>query len=574
LYKKEWIEFYISAAGKEILPDCVIKNGRIVDVFNGEIIEKDVAIHNGVIVGIGEYEGKEVIDAKGQYICPGLIDAHVHIESSLVSPSQFAQVVLPHGVTSVITDPHEIANVVGEEGIRYMIEDSEDVPLDIFFMLPSSVPATAFENNGATLTAENLSPFLSHKRVLGIAEVMDFSAVKTRDAEMMRKLKLPGLIDGHGAGLVTDGINIYRAAGIRTDHEATTVEEAKERLQRGMYLLIREGTVAKDLKALLPAVTRYNMSRCMFCTDDKHLDDLLKEGSIDHNVRLAIQEGMDPIMAISMGSLNPALCYGLHTKGAIAPGYEADFFMTDSLQDLHITSVYKAGNQVASNGEFIGSMPHISFPVADSLQKTVHIEEVTEKHLELKLTTKQAHVIEIIPNSLITKKIIEDFPEQSSVFEPSLERDLLKMAVIERHHYTGNIGLGIVKGLQLKEGAIATTIAHDSHNLVVAGTNDADMILAINTLKRMHGGLVYVAKGKIQASLALSIGGLFSNRPFQEVNEELVKVWDVLKELGFSSDFNPFLTLSFLTLPVIPELKLTDKGLFDMITFSHIPVYV
>lgn len=316
------------------------------------------------------------------------------------------------------------------------------------------------------------------------------------------------------------------------------------------------------------------MSRCMFCTDDKHLDDLLKEGSIDHNVRLAIQEGIDPIMAISMGSLNPALCYGLHTKGAIAPGYEADFFMTDSLQDLHITSVYKAGNQVASNGEFIGSMPHISFPVADSLQKTVHIEEVTEKHLELKLTTKQAHVIEIIPNSLITKKIIEEFPEQSSVFEPSLERDLLKMAVIERHHYTGNIGLGIVKGLQLKEGAIATTIAHDSHNLVVAGTNDADMILAINTLKRMQGGIVYVAKGKIQASLALSIGGLFSNRPFQEVNEELVKVKDVLKKLGFSPDFNPFLTLSFLTLPVIPELKLTDKGLFDMITFSHIPVYV
>ncbi|WP_226668219.1 adenine deaminase [Metabacillus litoralis] len=564
---------YIATAGKNSLPDTVIKNGKIVDVFNGEIIEQDVAIHDGMIVGIGEYEGKTVIDAKGQFICPGLIDAHVHIESSLVSPSQFAQVVLPHGVTSIITDPHEIANVSGVRGIQYMIDNSEGIPLDVFFMLPSSVPATTFENNGATLLAENLLPFLKSERVLGLAEVMDFPAVKNRNPEMMKKLELTQQIDGHGAGLDKDGLNIYRAAGIQTDHEATTAEEAKERLQRGMYLLIREGSVAKDLKALLPVVKPHNLSRCMFCTDDKHLDDLIKEGSIDHNVRLAIQEGMDPITAITMASLNPASCYGLKTKGAIAPGFEADFFFTESLEEFVISSVYKGGSLVGDFGKYIGKNLDCENS-SITLNETVRIDEVRKKDLVMPLKTNIVNVIGVVPNSLVTRKIEVILEGNDSEFYPSVEKDLLKMAVIERHHYTGNIGLGIVRGFQLKKGAIATTIAHDSHNLVVAGTNDEDMIKAIKALTEMQGGLVYVVDGEIIASLTLSIAGLFSDHDFNKVNEELIAFKNSLKESGFDPGFNPFLTLSFLTLPVIPEVKLTDKGLFDMSVFKHISVEV
>ncbi|WP_439116629.1 adenine deaminase [Metabacillus litoralis] len=569
----EKIENYIAAAGKHTTTDIVIKNGKIVDVFNGEIIEQDVAVHQGMIVGIGDYEGNVIIDAKGQYICPGFIDAHVHIESSLVSPTQFAQVVLPHGVTTIVTDPHEIANVSGAKGIQYMIDNSEGIPLDVFFMLPSSVPATSFENNGATLIADDLRPFLKDTRVLGLAEVMDFPAVKNCDHHMLEKLKLTSQIDGHGAGLDQDGLNIYRAAGIQTDHEATTVKEAKERLQRGMYLLIREGSVAKDLKALLPVVKPHNMSRCMFCTDDKHLDDLIKEGSIDHNVRLAIKEGVDPISAITMASLNPAICYGMKTKGAIAPGFEADFFFAESLEELMITSVYKAGKLVGQTGEYVGEI--LGYGSSSiGLNETVRIGEVKKEDLFIPLKSNKVNVIGVIPNSLVTKKLEVTLEETTAEFSALIEKDLLKMAVFERHHYTGNIGLGIVKGLQLKNGAIATTIAHDSHNLVVAGTNDEDMIMAVHALRDMQGGLVYVVEGEIKAALTLSIAGLFSDRDYTKVNEELIAFKHALKENGFDPGFNPFLTLSFLTLPVIPEVKLTDKGLFDMSVFKHISVEI
>ncbi len=444
------MEQYIQAASKTIKAETVIKNGKIVDVFNGEIIEADVAIEDGIIVGIGEFEGSTTIDATGQYICPGLVDAHVHIESSLVSPTEFAKVVLPHGVTSVITDPHEIANVSGEAGIQYMLAASENSSLDVYFMLPSSVPATPYENNGATLEAEHLQPFLRDERVLGLAEVMDFPAVKNVTPTMMNKLRLTSMKDGHGAGLDQDGINIYRTAGIRTDHEATSAQEAKERLQRGMLLLIREGSVAKDLKQLLPAVTHKNVSRCMFCTDDKHLDDLIREGSIDHNVRLAISEGMDPIMAITMGSYNAANCYGLGTKGAIAPGFEADLFFAESLEDLTITSVYKKGILVAESGSYLENDYAYTHSSSTSLTSTVHIQNVTKEQLQIPIQGSKAFAIEIIPNSLLTKKLVVDIKED--YFLPSTEKDLLKLAVIERHHATGNIGLSIVKGFEMKRG--------------------------------------------------------------------------------------------------------------------------
>ncbi|MGD6958840.1 adenine deaminase [Rossellomorea aquimaris] len=568
----------IAAANKESLADIVIKNGKIIDVFNLEIMDGDVAITDGMFVGIGEFEGKQVIDAKGRYISPSFIDAHVHIESSMVTPSEFAKVVLPHGVTTVITDPHEIGNVAGEEGIVFMLDDSGDIPLDVFTMLPSCVPATPFENTGATLTAKELEPFYTHERVLGLAEVMDYPSLQKGEDSIVDKITVTSEyshnMDGHLAGLDTNAINVYKTAGIRTDHECTTVPEALERIRRGMYVLIREGSVAKDLKALIGVVNERNARRCLFCTDDKHLDDLMEEGSIDHNIRLAIKEGLDPLLAIGIATLNAAECYGLNTKGAIAPGYDADFVLLDDIKTVSISEVYKDGKQVAAHGQFVGNSIVKPAP-KPSLTSTVHIPELTEKHLQIEIGgTKKAHIIEIIPNHLRTNKRIEKVQVENGFFIPSIQRDHLKMAVVERHKGTGNISLGIVKGFGLKKGAIATTIAHDSHNIVSTGTNDRDILQAIEALNEMNGGLVMARDGNIIASLPLPIAGLMSEQGFEEVVSGLRELKNAFVELGFSGDFNPFLTLSFLTLPVIPELKLTDLGLFDVKGARHIEVEV
>ena len=445
-------------------------------------------------------------------------------------------------------------------------------------MLPSCVPATPFENAGATLTANELEPFYQHERVLGLAEVMDYPSLQKREDSLLDKITATNPythnMDGHLAGLETNAINVYRAAGIRTDHECTTVQEARDRLQRGMYVLIREGSVAKDLQSLIPVVNERNARRCLFCTDDKHLDDLIEEGSIDHNVRLAIRFGLDPLIAISMASLNAAECYGLHKKGAIAPGYEADFILLDNLEGIGISSVYKGGKPVAEMGKYLGN--HIAKKGAESsLTSTVHIPDLTDKDLQIKIgDTKKAHIIEINPNQLRTNKVIESVQSANGVFIPSISDDQLKMVVVERHHHTGNIGLGIVKGFSLKEGAIATTIAHDSHNIVAAGTNDGDILKAIEALGEMNGGLVMVKDGSVIASLPLAIAGLMSDGGYIEVAEGLVQLKDAFVQLGFTGDFNPFLTLSFLTLPVIPELKLTDLGLFDVRDCRHIEVGV
>jgi adenine deaminase len=574
--KKDFLTKQIDVASKRKPADIVIKNGRIIDVFNLEVFQADIAITDGVFTGIGDFEGKTVIDANNRYVCPGFIDGHVHIESSMVTPSEFAKVVLPHGVTSVITDPHEIANVSGSEGIRFMMDDSENVPLDIFFMLPSSVPATPFENAGATLTADDLEPFYSHKNVLGLAEVMDYPALHNANDSIIDKLtmttKYGGKIDGHMAGLDTNAINIYKSAGVGTDHECTTVTDAKERLRRGMYLLIREGSVAKDLTSLIPVVTTNNARRCLFCTDDKHLDDLIREGSIDHNIRLAIENGLDPLLAIQLASLNAAECYGLSKKGAIAPGYEADFLLLDDLETMKISEVYKSGELVAQNSNYIGEASAQSTP-SERLTKTVKVPKLTEKDLSIDIGhTQKANIIEIIPNKLITNKRMETVEVKDGYFYPSIEKDQQKLVVVERHKHTGNIGLGIVKGFSLKDGAIATTIAHDSHNIVASGTNDMDILKAINGLKEMNGGLVIVKNGEILASLPLTIAGLMSNKDYQTVNKDLCQLKQALASLGFSGKFNPFLTLSFLTLPVIPALKLTDLGLFDVESFRHINV--
>jgi adenine deaminase len=557
--------------------DLVIKNGQILDVFNGEIMVGDIAIVDGYIAGIGEYTGEKMIDATDFFITPAFIEGHVHIESSMVIPNEFAKVLLLHGVTTAITDPHEIANVLGTEGIQYMLDSSENLPVDFFTMLPSCVPATKFEHSGAILNIEDLKPFYQHSMVLGLAEVMNFPAVLNGERSMMEKIsetKRAGKkIDGHAAGLSSKDLNIYMAADIRTDHESVTAQEAKDRLQRGMYLMIREGTVAMNLRQLLPIVNERNSRRCLFVTDDKHLDDLIIEGSIDHNVRLAISEGLAPTTAYQMATLNAAECFGLHEKGAIAPGYKADLLLLSNLETVAISKVFKNGKLVMENGGLVDYSGNSHIVTSENLTNTVHFHDLSEKNFDIYLKNAKANIIEIIPNSLLTSHIVEEVAvDENNLFKPSIEKDQLKLAVIERHHMTGNIGLGIVKGLGLKSGAIATTVAHDSHNLILAGTNDADLLFAAEEMKKMQGGLIVVQNGRILASLQLPIAGLLSDQPYQSVYTTLSSIHHALKEIGASSHFNPFLTLSFLALPVIPELKLTDMGLFQVSCFKHIPI--
>lgn len=567
----------ISVASGRELADTVIKNGKIIDVFNGEIIDGDIAIVEGYIVGIGNFEGKNVVDANGRYVSPTFIDGHVHIESSMVTPTEFAKVSLLHGVTTVVADPHEVANVLGVDGIQYMLDSSKNLPFDFYFMLPSCVPATEFEHSGAILKAEDLKPFYKEPRVLGLAEVMNYPAVHYTEPDMLDKImeaKNSGKkIDGHAAGLSANDINVYMAAGIRTDHESTTAAQAKERLSRGMYLMIREGTVAKDLQQLIPIVNERNSRRCLFVTDDKHLDDLIRDGSIDHNIRLAIQSGIHPITAIQMATINAAECFGIEDKGAIAPGYKADFLLLDDLNTIKITDVYKEGKVFVKNGILVKELIINHAKETNRLRNSVRFHDLTEEHLHIHVKNSKANIIEIIPNSLVTRHIIEkvDICERGR-FQSSINNDLLKLAVIERHHLTKNIGLGIVKGLGLKSGAIATTVAHDSHNLIIAGTNDFDMLVAAKAIKEMQGGLIVVNKGNVIASLELSIAGLMSDRPYLEVATSLKNIHLALETLGANKDFNPFLTLSFLSLPVIPELKLTDIGLFQVSKFEHISI--
>ena len=572
------LKMRIKCASNQQKASFVIKNITVIDVFQNDRFMADVAIEAGYIIGIGSYEGINEIDGTNKYICPGLIDAHAHIESSLVSPKEYYKEALKHGITSMITDPHEIANVLGGKGIELMLNLSKNIPFDMYVMLPSCVPATTFENSGATLLAADLNPLYCHEKVIGLAEVMNFPAVLNGDDDMLQKLvdaTTKGYrIDGHGASFDLNQLNAYITAGILTDHECHTAEEVIERLRRGMYVLMREGSVAKNLKDLIQVASISNSRRICFCTDDKHIDDLIREGSIDQAIKIAVNSGLKIETAIQMSTLNTAECYQLKNKGAIAPGFIADFIILDELETFKINSVYKNGKCVVRQGQL--QLDEERENKRFIFENTVHLpENLSEKSFEIQASNCQKlNVIEIIPNKLETihRQYELKALNMTNDVRSCIEEDLLKVAVIERHHLTGNIGLGMLKGLKLQKGAIATTISHDSHNLIVCGTNDADMLEASKQLKNIGGGIVVVNEGKVLAQIALEIAGLITARPAHEVVSELSLLHEALEQLSPNLGFNPFLTLSFLTLPVIPSIKLTDKGLFDVTIFDFIPV--
>jgi adenine deaminase len=565
------LEELIQVARGEVEADLLLKNARLVNVFSGSIHSADVAIHRSRVVGLGDYRARQAIDLEGRYLCPGFIDGHVHIESSMLRVSEFARVVVPRGTTSIIADPHEISNVLGLDGIRYILESSKYNPLSVYVMLPSCVPSTEMETAGSKLNAEDLAAMWGSQWVLGLGEVMNYPGVIFRDWQVLNKIKAADdrPIDGHAPGLSGRDLCAYVAAGIRSDHECTTAEEALEKLQLGMYIMLREGTTARDLEALLPIVTPGNASRCMFVTDDRHLPDLLNEGHIDFAVRKAIRLGLDPITAIQMATINPARYFGLKDKGGIGPGMRADLIVVDDLRELNAHMVFRGGQLVAKDGVLL---PQKEKPKDVRLRSSMNIDWERAQDLRLPVNGSQAKVIGVIPDQLVTESLLEDVKTEDGYAVADVERDILKMAVIERHLASGNVGLGFVKGFGLKSGALASSVAHDSHNLVLIGADDNDMLLAARTVERMRGGLAVAADGRLLASLALPIAGLMSDRPFEEVNASLEALLSTAHGLGCGLH-DPFMALSFLALPVIPALKLTDRGLVDVTQFKFVPLF-
>ena len=562
----------IRIASGDGMADLLIKNGRVVDVFSGQIEKKDVAIFGGVVVGFGDYRAREIIDVKSDFLCPGLIDGHVHIESSMVTIPEFARAVLPNGTTSVVIDPHEIANVLGREGIRFMAESAEGVPLNVFIMVPSCVPATHMETSGATLKAAELKPLFKESWAVGLAEMMNFPGVIFRDPEVLKKIEMAKgkRIDGHAPMLSGKGLYAYLTAGIRSDHECTTAKEAKEKLKNGMWIMIREGTTARNLRSLIPLVHPKNSRRFFFVTDDRHPKELLEEGHIDSMVRQAVQWGLDPILAIQMATLNAAEYFRLDDLGAIAPGYRADIISFDHLGRFQIKKVFKDGKLVSENGKML--FPLIQKKKGPTLKGSVRVKSLKKDAFLLRSDQSLAKIIQLIPDQIVTKKGMKRVLLKDGVAHPNVKEDILKIAVVERHKATGNIGIGFVQGFGLKTGAIGSSVAHDSHNIVLVGTNDADMLKAVEIIQAMRGGLVAVLEGKVLASLPLPIAGLISEASVARVNLQLEALHRASKTLGCKIP-DPFMILSFLSLPVIPELKITDKGLVDVNQFKFVPLF-
>ena len=556
----------ISVARGETPADLVLKNARIVNTFIGEIEQADVAIYGDRVAGVGHYDdAKDVFDLQGAFLAPGFINGHTHIESSMLHPARYAQAVIPRGTLAVVTDLHEIVNVCGSRGIKFVTDLARKLPLDMLFMAPSCVPATQLETSGARVDSGEIKRILGHPKIIGLGEMMNFPGVVNGDEEVLRKISAAKgkIIDGHAPGLTGKELNAYLSAGILSDHESTSPEEAEEKLRRGMYLMIREGSSERNLDALLPLVTDSTYKRCFFVVDDRSCSDLLREGDIDAVVRKAINRGLEPVRAIQMATINPAEYFRLHDRGGVGPGYLANLITITDLAELEIGMVFCRGRLVAQQGKPLFPFP----PVTVELEDTVRIKSPTIQSLKIAPAGETYPVIEIVAGQIVTRKAMEKVKVVDGALASDVDRDILKLVVVERHKASGNVGVGLVKGFGLKKGALASSVAHDSHNIIAVGTDDLDILKAIEEIKTLHGGLVVCANLEILASLPLPIAGLLSPEPLDIVVSQYEHVEKAAASLGTLPPA-PFTILSFLALPVIPELRLTDLGLVDVVQFK------
>ena len=562
LLKKQRI--IAAAAGREPA-DLVLKNATFVNVFSNELSTMDIAVAEGLIVGMGSYQGRSEVDCTGKIVLPGFLDAHIHLESSLVSPTEFVKAVLPHGTTTVVTDPHEIANVMGTDGIEYMLQATEDLPVDVRFMLPSCVPATPLDESGAILDYRAIDSFYDHPRVQGLAEMMNFVGAINGDEQTVEKIVAAQAhhkkIDGHAPDLQGNDLNAYIAAGVYSDHECHDVKDAIAKLERGQFIMIREGTAARTLEALMPLLPGKYADRCMFCTDDKHPNDLLEKGHIDYIVKKAISLGADPITAVKVACHNAARYFLLNNRGGISPGYLADFVIIDNFQNFNIEQVYKKGVLMVDHGEIQDfPSPEIEPYLVERAHKTFHVAALTAEDFAEK---RPRGIIGMVDGEITT--VDAGYSDRIDV-----EYDVLKIAVVERHKNTHHIGIGYIQGYGLKSGAVATSISHDSHNIIVVGTNETDMAAAVNRVVELNGGIVVWDGGQSVAEVPLAIAGIMSDEPLVTVNEKLETAKDAAHKLGVNPGIDPFMTLSFMALPVIPSLRITTRGVFDVTTQSYV----
>jgi adenine deaminase len=573
--EKQQLKRLIDVAAGRRKADLVIKNCRVVDVCGATVIPGDIALCDGLIAGVGDYEGLEALDAGGLFAAPGFIDSHIHVESSYLSPEELGRLIVPHGTTTIVADPHEIVNVLGLRGLDYMMAASGGTALDIKWMLPSCVPATPFEHAGAVINAAAMSEPMGSERILGLGEFMDFPGVIGAKDDVLDKLltaKQHGKpVDGHSPGVAGRALDAYISAGIRTDHECATVEELQNRISRGMYVLLRQGSACHNLKALLKGVTPQNSRRCLLCSDDCQPKTILRSGHIDNDLRLCVGEGLDPITALQMASLNAAECYGLSDRGAIAPGLRADIVLLDDLKDFTVRQVFIAGRVVASEGRYL--LPVLHHDIADT-KGCFHVKDFSAEKLKLKIHSNKAYVIKILPGGVVTgKETAEILRDANDEFVYDPQKDIVKIAVVERHQNTGNVGVGLLKGYGLRAGAVALSVAHDSHNIIVVGVSDDDMVYAVERLIDQDGGIVLVKDRQLLAGMPMPIAGLMSDQTGEWVDGELGRIHQHARgSLGISLDVEPIMTLCFMALPVIPELKLTDMGLFDVTAFDFIPI--
>lgn len=573
--EREALAHLIDVAAGRVPADTVIQNCKVIDVYSGEIVEGDIALCDGKIAGIGRYEGRKTVDAQGLYAAPGFIDSHIHIESSYVSPEEISRLLVPHGGTTIIADPHEIVNVCGLRGLDYMIEAAKGTALDIKYMMPSCVPATPFEHSGAVIDAAAMQAPIDRAEILGLGEFMNFPGVIGADGPTLDKLVLAQrhgkLVDGHAPAVNGKDLNAYACTGILADHECATVEEMHERIRCGMYVMLREGSACHNLRTMLKGVTPGNAHRCVLCSDDRQPKTMLHEGHLDNHLRICVEEDLDPIIAIQMATLNAAQCFRLYDRGAIAPGKRADIVLLEDLNDFRVRKVWTAGKLTAEDGRYLPEVRHTDI---SAVKGSVIVKDFSADKLKMHLTSGHVNVIGILPGGVVTQKQTADVQlDEEGNFVRDPAADLVKVAVVERHQSTGNVAVGFLRGYGIQSGAVALSIAHDSHNIIVVGVSDEEMAFAVEQLRAQEGGIVLVRDGKVIESMPMPIAGLMSDQSGEWVDKKLTAIHEkAYHELGINADVEPVMTLCFMSLAVIPEVKLTDMGLFDVTKFSFIPL--